>query len=497
MVIDLSTYRRHNFTPFVLGTAITGAVGFLSVARVTRYSLLPRLMLILYAMPFLVLLEYLRSGTVEYAGSVPLVHQLIDNSEVVAFISCLAFVGLSGLLFGFFVADISTRRGKADRTHASGQQKERCALAALGPGTVILAVGALVLLAWLAAPKATVLSASYTEIRSAKAQVEELAFSGLKYGIYAAMICLWLDAEVDASGRRLKTTLLVAGLALIIGVFDLLRGSRTSSGLLMSILALYLTAPNLKTGGASLVRQRLFWVATVGVAAFMLYFSLGSLRHSLSSGQTDWTLLKNGLLEAHKSGTWMGPLYSCFGLAQEHLAGGLEMLWGRTYLDYLLSTPPGPIASLLGLSRPIGAYSRHAPPVDLDISRLPGWWYMGYTVGGLHPIVVAFKNFGPLGAFFVPAVYGFAIAKVEIGAESGKYWDRLLYGAFFMAAFHWFWYSDMYIIRAVTTVLACGLVYRLAIAVTAGNAGQSAEARRVRPGPAFTPKARGRNDECR
>jgi len=173
---------------------------------------------------------------------------------------------------------------------------------------------------------------------------------------------------------------------------------------------------------------------------------LGSLRNTLSSGEE--IVLREEFQSGFRANTWSGVLANNVGSAALFDVGGFEYIWGETYKQYLLSLPPGPISRFIGYERPLETYQG------------PSWWFPGIGVGGMHPAVIPFHNFGVFGVFFILAIWGFFIRLVDAGYNI-SFWPRFWYACLITNSFGWFWYGDMYLIRGLMAGLIVGGIYQL------------------------------------
>jgi hypothetical protein len=121
--------------------------------------------------------------------------------------------------------------------------------------------------------------------------------------------------------------------------------------------------------------------------------------------------------------------------------------WGRTYLQYVLSLPPGFITRALGVERPI------------ETDRGPNFWFTDISAGGVHVVTVPFRNLLAPGAFVVLLLYGYLIARSEIAGQRSFWLARLWYGSMFVVSAQWFWYGDIVFIREVMSFGAAAAVY--------------------------------------
>jgi hypothetical protein len=159
--------------------------------------------------------------------------------------------------------------------------------------------------------------------------------------------------------------------------------------------------------------------------------------------------LNDRLVAAFQENTWTSILLTNLAQAAQFRNGTANYLYGETYVDYFLSLPPGILTRSLGIQRP------------LESDRGPNWWFIGISAGGIHIVVVPFRNFGIVGAFLILAAIGWFIGWVEMRNDQRRFWGRFLYGAIGVASFFWFWYGDMYLVRILMSVAILGPASRL------------------------------------
>lgn len=101
-------------------------------------------------------------------------------------------------------------------------------------------------------------------------------------------------------------------------------------------------------------------------------------------------------------------------LADENLS--IVYLYGKSYLDLVLSFAPSFFYGLFGTVKPY-------------VADNPAQWYVVPGGGGMHAVGVALKNFGLVGVFFQSFLFSyFTIKLVDITKSK----NNLLYYAFFM-----------------------------------------------------------------
>ena len=372
----------------------------------------------------------------------------------------VGIVGLLGLLAGLHAAQaVMGRRPVAvapqDRTLGILMFAAACALA--------------VALSWMVAPAATILERAYNSGDSASAAAP-MNFNAAGLLSYVLIVLLAIDAERDGLGWRQRWKfVLIAGITgFIVVVLQVLRGDRECTGLLAALALLYLT------GGRSddlLRRTALAWrrirrVAVPAVVILVLFVVLGAVRANLAGAESRSRLsLNSRLVNALKENTWTSVLLTNLAQAGQFRKGTAHFLYGETYRDYLLSLPPGILTRAVGIKRP------------LEADRGPNWWFVGISAGGIHIVVVPFRNFGMAGAFGVLALIGYFIAWVEMRNDTGQFWGRFLFGAMGVVSFSWFWYGDMYLVRILMAVAILGPAYRVWLRFS----GELALARRPAP----------------
>ena len=239
--------------------------------------------------------------------------------------------------------------------------------------------------------------------------------------------------------KRFKLGLFVAATAYIIIVLQLLRGDRESSGLIAGLTALYLTDSKRRDGSwAARIAplKRLGRVAVPASVVVCVFIVLGFVRSTAENVSLSLSEVSGMLNAALVHNTWTGVSLTNLGMAAEYEDGAIEYLYGKTYFQYVMSLPPGVVTQSLGIRRPF------------DGEDGPNWWYE-VAGGGIHPVVVPFKNFGIVGVFAVLMLYGGVLCFCELRNVSGVGWHRLLYGSVATSSFLWFWYGDMNIVRGV------------------------------------------------
>lgn len=131
----------------------------------------------------------------------------------------------------------------------------------------------------------------------------------------------------------------------------------------------------------------------------------------------------------------LGGLYSAIVQVRE---GHTGLLWGQSYLNYLLITPP----AFLGLPRPLGL--EWATAINGSVM----------TQGGIFEVAEAYWNFGLIGcfviSFFWSYVFGWLLRR---GLTTSNYFFLTWYIVFGLHGFRAIWYQNFGYFRLMTVML--------------------------------------------
>lgn len=426
----------------MLPIAIWGGWG----PRITRLNLLPRMMVLLYAVPFSALLGYLVYPDYLWVFTAR-GFAIGQDRTVMSILALTGFVGLCGLIAGMhFVAGLSTSPGAS-----KVEQIEKVALGKMM--FIALAAAALGLSALSSMPE-TLFKTAYGS--HADPVANKVNFNAAFLVSYVLFVLLWIDIEREADRFTKKWKFIVLGVAFayVIVVLQVLRGDRDSSGLIAAFAALYLTTPTV-TGlvpSRAVIRARIRRLSLPLIGLILVFVALGKAREDVvevSSRLTIGQMIRLGFSQ----NTWTAVLWTNLGTAWEYNQGLIRYRMGSTYRDYVLSLPPGIVAQAYGYERPLeasrGLLSQEDPA--------------GVSMGGLHVVITSFKNFGAGGVLLVLFAYGAAISLAELANASYRFLPRLLWASIFCASFLWFWYGDMSMIRGLMAAFLLSVVYRLAL----------------------------------
>ena len=412
-------------------------------------GVLARSMVLIYSLPFSVLLGYLFEPDYVWMLT-PRGQEVISDRALIAELIAIGTIGLVGFILGLRVAPAYGTK------HPSAEAPVRTSTLTL-PLFAALLVCALGL-SWLTAPKETILQAAYfTEQSETAAGSVNFPAAGLVSYIVIIVLAIDLTREADRITRRLKSIVFAVGVSYVVLVLQLLRGDRESSGLILALLGLFITEPLFGNESGMGRRRALARVAAAAVPALLLvgaFIALGEARGTFNDVAERVGVRQTFLLGLSQN-TWTAVLWTHLSAMWEYHEGLLTFKWGSTYVDYVLSLPPGILTQALGIERPFEAWRN----INLEDAA-------GVSAGGLHAVVTPFKNFGAVGALGVLFIWGLLIGRLEKWYTRGTLAARMLWASVLCSGFLWFWYGDMPFIRASLTALILYVTYRTLISVS-------------------------------
>ncbi|MGB0383219.1 MAG: hypothetical protein ACPGWR_00220 [Ardenticatenaceae bacterium] len=415
--------------------------------NLSRLSVLPRLIIVLYSLPFITTLGYLFDKSYIWWEGVPLALQLQLDNLLIRYMLAMGLVGLIGLLTGITLSGLLMRIRNKDLNI-----EKQVGNKTLNPIMFIGLLGVALFLSSLSAPKTTIFEAAYASLGT-HGVAASINFGASFLISYIILILLFIDMEREKKPQLQKRKLMsiFAAAAFIVFFLQLLRGDRESSGLVVGLIALYLTRPHaspIQFDAQTVEWKRIRKLILPVILLLLMFLVLGSARFTFSRAEGIRNFdLGDAIVGNLQRNTWTGVLLTNLGMAGQYRYG-MEYYYGQTYIDYIRSLPPGILTRALGIERP------------LDRKGSPNYWFPGISGGGIHIALVPFKNFGILGMFVILTFYGFVLGNLEIANMSGSFWPRLTYGAVTTSSFLWFWYGDMNIIRGVMAAVILGWIYQ-------------------------------------
>lgn len=412
--------------------------------QITVLSLMTRLYVVLFILPVSANLGYLFDSNFVWWNT-PTNILLCQNHSLINEMLTMVLVGLCGLLSGIEMMAMSAcPRLQAAQKSPLDRPASQTALP-LPVAMFLLAIA--YLCSWLYAPEESIFTAAYASADAGVGKYKDVGMNSSYLISYLILALLIVDTEREprqSPRRRFKLMATLAVTAYIVLVLQLLRGDRECAGLLAALIMLYITNPSMGAARDRLNRGlmqvtrvlKIVVPLSLCVAAFL---ALGSLRHSASKSNSEKQGIWNTVVEGATQNTWTAVALNNLGLCADYNYKTIQYLYGQTYVDYFLSLPPGSITMLLGYSRPM-----ESPDSN------PSMWYHGLiAAGGMHPVVVPFRNFGIWGVLVMLVFIGQFICFCETYNESGTLAARLLYGCIATSCMLWFWYGDMNLIRTI------------------------------------------------
>lgn len=400
--------------------------------KISNFNFAPLFLGGIIFLPFLVTGEKLFLGQIDLSRIT--VGTLINKPEINSFAMLNGLLSLNGvLLASVFFKPVKRTFDKIEMYKAKDNTVD---LVAYG----IICFVIFLIYFFLSRNSGNIIGNTYGELHQSK---ETFKFTGVFYFFYTVLIMLFIDALYTSKQyiRKRKLTIIIALLLYVMIFANLLKGNRNIAGLIFAFFAVPLFFYKASQSNEA---SKKFYASFqknskyLFVVIFVLFFLVGIVRNSLATRGISSEIIIQSLLYFYKSSSWMGGYYATLGVAQEYSLGTIDYFYGKTYFDYFLSLPPSFIASALDYTRP------------LDIpSNAPGEWYRGFTVGGVHPSVVAFKNFGFIGVYGIFVLYGYFFFKLESRINLLKPNTLFLYGCVLLSSLHLMWYGEMYMLRAL------------------------------------------------
>jgi len=452
--LGIFAFHIEVYFPIWLSVAIlVGVTWYLfSLYRAGWIGVLILVLWAVYAMPFIHIPPYL---WYDFSTVPSRLWGLTSNpyntdKEIVSLTAMLGAVGGLGVAFG---VSLNTIRLEYDNGRTLYAARRQITTIAFPVWLTWVAVG--VLLSWLATPSETIFTASYTHSQST---LDSANFDSAWMMSYVILTFALNDAllETDPVSKNLKRKIIFFTVALLVVVFQMLRGNRESFSWVFGIAIVYYYWAAGYIHGAE---KRVPWMKLGLWVLMLLVFAMvvGNLRSALTGADiTVASEMAVGLFQSRADedvklldGTWSGALLTPLSVAGDHVNHMLAIKWGKDYIDYLLSLPPGFIADAIGYVRPI---SRNVGPA----------WEMRYGGGGTHAVVLPFMNFRMAGVFFIPALWAYVCSQYErLAVKKVSVTNLSLLVVLVMASPHWLWYGEKNVLNAFILWLIFSLFYRI------------------------------------
>lgn len=420
--------------PLIVGAAVlwVAFIGCIVGVAGRPGKILPRYAIVVYFSAFLASFGYFVLPDTVYWPT-PSAIELSTTPEVARIVLLVALVGLCGLTLGCNLG-----------FHTTTKRREVAETPVLGIPAFLFLTLATIIAAALTAPTETIFEGRYA-LDQSKSTAEQISFSGLVLIVQITFLALALDHTRTQGRERLpKGVALGLALAFYIIVLQFLRGDREATTMLLALGVLYAVKPFSGARVSDLSGKGIARLLALALAVFAAAAFIGMIRSSLSaSGEV---LVLAEVLGDVFYNSWTATITTVLGAAAIDANGQMELLLGQTYVELAQSLLPGGVYETLGVERPLSG------------STGPAWWFMGLSLGGTHVTVVPFMNYGILGVALVLFVYGFFVGSIERLAFNmpSPIW-QLSYLSAFAVLPHWFWYGDLYCVRAIMIVAIVSL----------------------------------------
>lgn len=413
--------------------------------------LMRRLSTLAYFLPYTVGLGYLFQERLVWGPQH--VRWLTVDRAVMADVLYMGALGLLALGVGQW-SGYAGRQRKRPRT---SRRESPDGTLALSAHLFLLAIS--IYLSWYGARGGYVFDIAYGSV-SGGARSESINLNAAALAGHLLLLLLLLDAARGAQSRKLRRTKSVVAVAVMVyitTVLQLLRGDRQGLTLVVGAVVVYLLAqPKCKSERS--IRGHLShspsWAALRRIAfplalTLVAFIAIGGLRSTVAGGVANSGAIIEGVRRGYEQNPWTPILLTSVANSSHFVHGEGDLEMGTTYWHYLLSLTPGPLSEVLGFERP------------LERGQGPAWWARGIGLGGIHLSVVPYRNFGPAGLALILYVLGYALGKVEAAAtrQSAGLWIRYLYVCIIAVAVRWFWYGDMYLVRALMLAVGWYVLY--------------------------------------
>lgn len=410
----------------------------------SRLAVLPRTMVGFYLLPFLHTWVYVFKPDGIFYPSFEASWTYQRDPIISSKLCLVGLIGLVGLVLGFLLVSPTSKNKVLNRNGA----RATCSLSL--PAFILVLFVAIAFGRFYAFP-ATIFSARYSSLDPAAATVN---FGGAGIVTFALLLVLLLDAwwMRPAGARRTTKTWLVLGGVLLVGVyFQLLRGDRDAVGFFLALAAFYVTHAGLrksiKKGESRLSPSRVTATLLGVVGVFLASQTIGWWRTRAHAG-VDLTRAWDAVIQTGLYfGTWTNALLTSMSAVGDLQRGLMDLRWGGTYLDLIASLPPGPLATLLDYTRPLDTAQNLA-------------WQMRYGQGGYSVVVAPLVNFSAFGVLGMLTLEGALIAWIERKASRLNPMWVLLQLSVLAYGWGWFWYGELYAVRAVMVAFGTWVGYR-------------------------------------
>jgi len=381
--------------------------------------------ILLFALPFLHTVGFLFSDEYLFYPTYDITVSDQQNPELRAQLALMGLVGLCGLICGALTPTAHAMSVPNALTRRSVSSRKALSIA------IVVTQAIALFFAFLDAPVESIFFAAYTEVSTRSNDIGLGSLFPLAFGFNLLGWLLYSEDTTTEQQNTLNLVVLASTTTVIVVFFQLLRGDREFVGLLIGLLFLADKHTNLY--------RKAFRLSGFVVGGFLILQFIGYFR-SIAVDDADvlsaiWIYISSG---EFFQGTWTAALLTPLATLGDFHFGTAKYLYGKTYVDYLLSLPPTPVAAWLEYERPIT--STQGPALDVT-----------YGIGGTNITVVPFLNFSMIGVLLQSYVVGLLLGSIDKFAYQGRPAWKIL--GFSVGVVLWgvMWYGEMYLLRALTT----------------------------------------------
>ncbi len=468
-----------------------------------RINILNLLFLIVCTLPFIHMIEYLWldfnsqyvwnilnnepcsviendtglwKGPCEMWGLVANPYQV--DTQVVNLMSTIGFTGILSIFLGSI---LNVQKYESFFLDITKLDKKNSETLPLFPFFIWVSVA--FICAYFTVPQGTILSTAYVDLESSISS--KLNFGSLIIVSFILFIYAFADyiVEKNYSKKKIKGIFLLLFISIVVLYFQILRGDRESITFLISLIVLFFLTPSKKR----IVDKNLIFkfVVIIFIILFLSIFTarfrtgelintnISNISEKLSYeiDQTGEAKSLTGLFFSNLiNGTWSGSLLSIASVSGDKIYGFTQVnewtplatiskekpfryYYGKTYIEYILSLPPGFVADWLNYDKPINQFKGPA-------------WEMRYGLGGNHGYTIPFLNFGIFGVFMFAFISSLVIKKIYNSASKCPNVKNLSFVGISICIFpHWIWYGDKYIINAIIIAYISLWLYKVALSI--------------------------------
>lgn len=238
---------------------------------------------------------------------------------------------------------------------------------------------------------------------------------GFESILYMAVLLLW---AIALSGRALWRFALAATATALFTISQIISGDRDFIVVFFALIVVYL------------VSSQVSFARLLAVSLAISTIVLGGT--ILSMTRMDVTTSGAELVDFLRFNSWNAVLLPVVLMVEAEWYSDAWLL-GKTYLDVLMSLPPSPLFSLVGMEKPI-------------VTDNPAEWFYVQGLGGMHASGVAYRNFGFVGVFAQAAAFAFGITWVQVRYQLfPTFWRGFLLLVVLAAVMHTLWYGLVYL----------------------------------------------------